>query len=57
MPPNAPARTPERRLPFASLGESSPLPLSLTAADELTVLDHLHVFKRNGFEIQAVEGA
>ena len=35
----------------------APLPLSLTAADELTVLDHLHVFKRNGFEIQVVEGA
>ena len=26
MPPYAPPRTPERRLPFASLGESSPLP-------------------------------
>ena len=35
----------------------APLPLSLTAADELTVLDHLHVFRRNGFEIQVVEGA
>ena len=31
----------------------APLPLHLTAADELLVLDHLHVFRDNGFHIHA----
>ena len=35
----------------------APLPLQLTAADELVVLDHIHVFRDNGFEIAAVPGA
>jgi len=35
----------------------SPLPLHLSAADELVVLDHMHVFKANGFEIDVVDGA
>jgi len=35
----------------------APLPLQLTAADELVVLDHLHVFKRNGFDVEVVDGA
>jgi DNA mismatch repair protein PMS2 len=34
-----------------------PLPLALTAADELVVIDHLSHFKRNGFEVEVVEGS
>lgn len=30
----------------------SPLKLQLTAADELIVIDHLHLFKQNGFDIE-----
>ena len=29
----------------------APLPLQLTASDELLVIDHMHVFKANGFHI------
>ena len=29
----------------------APLPLHLTAADELLVIDHMHVFNANGFHI------
>jgi len=34
-----------------------PLPLHLTAVDELTVIEHLHIFKDNGFEVQVVQDA
>ncbi|KAL1525310.1 hypothetical protein AB1Y20_020171 [Prymnesium parvum] len=35
----------------------APLHLQLTAADELIVIDHLHVFKQNGFEIEVDSSA
>ena len=35
----------------------APLKLQLTAADELIVIDHLNVFKQNGFEIQVDSAA
>jgi len=35
----------------------APLRLELTAGDELLVIDHLHIFRQNGFEIQVDSSA